>query len=193
MGDIIKPGLTLFVIALVAAALLGFVNVVTAPAIAQNKIAAKQKAMAEVLPQTKDNSFSGNYILEPMPDTGVTGYNISLDGQDAVGFAITVREPAYSGVIELLVGVDIEGIVTGVKLVEHNETPGLGANADKPAFRDQFIGKSGQLTVTKNGQAGQQEIDAVTSATITSKAVTKGVNDALAFYELYLLTGGGAR
>ena len=75
-----------------------------------------------------------------------------------------------------MVGVGTDGTVTGVEVVKTAETSGLGANASTPAFRDQFVGQSGVLAVSKDGGS----IDALTGATITSRSVTNGVNSALA-------------
>lgn len=182
MSDIIKPGIILFAITLIASALLGTVNVMTRDAITENERNTKKLALSEVLPQAKDNNFSVDYIVDPVPDTGVMSYNIGFDGEEIAGFAFTVKQPAYSGKMELLVGIDKDGVITGIKLLKHNETPGLGANADNYKFSSQFIGKSGALSVTKSGNPADNEIDAITAATITSRAVTQGVNTAVEFY-----------
>ena len=76
----------------------------------------------------------------------------------------------------MVVGVDLAGTVTGVSIVSMAETSGLGDNAKKESFRSQFVGGSGQLAVTKDGGT----IDALTGATVTSRAVTSGVNTAIA-------------
>ncbi len=76
----------------------------------------------------------------------------------------------------MVVGIAADGAVSGVSIISMSETSGLGANAAKEGFRSQFAGKSGTLAVNKDGG----EIDAITGATITSRAVTRGVNAALA-------------
>ena len=81
----------------------------------------------------------------------------------------------------------MNGAITGVEILSHGETPGLGANAVKPDFKNRFIGKSGQLTVDKNSNDGQN-VQAITAATITSKAVTGAVNAVTAAYQE--ITGG---
>ena len=87
----------------------------------------------------------------------------------------------FNGTVTMMVGVDNDGKVTGISIISHTETAGLGATAAADtdagrAFRDQFIGMSGTVSVTKDGG----EVDALTGATITSRAVCKGVNAALA-------------
>ena len=89
---------------------------------------------------------------------------------------VEVTPSGFGGNLDVMVGVDNDGVCTGVSIVSHAETSGLGANATKEAWRAQFIGKSGTLAVTKDGG----EIEALTGATITSRAVTSGVNSAIA-------------
>ena len=88
---------------------------------------------------------------------------------------VEVTPSGFGGTIDMVVGVDMTGAVTGVSIISMSETSGLGANASKDSFRSQFVGKSGTLAVSKDGG----EIDALTGATITSRAVTSGVNTAL--------------
>ena len=83
--------------------------------------------------------------------------------------------------IDMMVGIDLSGTVTGISVISHTEPPGLGAvaaaqNAKGEAFRGQFVGKSGSVAVSKDGG----ELDAITGATITSRAICVGVNAALA-------------
>ena len=82
----------------------------------------------------------------------------------------------FGGEMEIAVGVDKAGEVTGVSIIRMSETSGLGANAHRESFRSQFIGKSGAVALRKHGG----EIDALTGATVTSTAVTKGINASLA-------------
>ncbi|MBQ9980675.1 MAG: FMN-binding protein, partial [Oscillospiraceae bacterium] len=79
------------------------------------------------------------------------------------------------GDIDMMVGVDSDGNVTGVSIVSLKETAGLGAKASEPDFTNQFVGKAGSVSVNKDGG----EIVALTSSTITSRAVCDGVNSAL--------------
>ena len=81
-----------------------------------------------------------------------------------------------------MIGIDKDGAVTGVEFLSISETAGLGMNAQKETFRDQFKGKNSEITVVKTAP-GDDEIQALTGATITSNAVTKSVNTALKLYE----------
>ena len=161
----------LLITALVAAALAG-VNAVTADKIAQIQAEKTQKAIVEVLP----------IVLSAEPQvTQVNSGIIKTLYTTEVGYAVEVTPSGFDGEITMMVGI-ADGKVTGISIISHTETPGLGAvaaaeSAKGEQFREQFAGQSGQMAVTKDGGT----IDAITSATITSRAVTEGVNAALEY------------
>ena len=164
-------GTLLLITAVVAAALAG-VNAVTAPVIAELNAAATQEAISAVLP--------GGFDSEVADYADATGL-VSKVYQGANGYAVEVGPSGFDNTITMMVGVDNEGKVLGISIVSHTETAGLGAvaDADTPkgiAFRDQFVGASGSVSVTKDGGT----MDAITGATITSRAICVGVNAALA-------------
>ena len=101
------------------------------------------------------------------------------------GWIIEVTPSGFGGLIDMLVGVDTAGKVTGVSIISMSETSGLGANAARESFRSQYVGKSGSVKLRKQGG----EIDALTGATVTSTAVTKGVDLALGVAQ-ELMKGG---
>ena len=117
-------------------------------------------------------------------------YTAQKDGQ-SVGYVVAVFSSGYGGQMKILVGIDNDLNIEGVSLTNHNETPGLGANAADPKFTDQFLGKAPETTynVVKSVPNNENEIQAITAATVTSKAVTKGVDEAVA---LVRLMAGGA-
>ena len=161
-------GTLLLITAIVAAALAG-VNMVTAPIIAELNAAKTQAAINAVLP--------GGGELVPAGSYDDQGGMVSEVYASDKGFALKVLPMGFDNTITMMVGVDLEGNVTGIAIISHSETSGLGAvAADKGEagqnFRGQFVGKSGELEVGT-------DIDAISSATITSKAVTEGVNAAL--------------
>ena len=166
---ILKLAGTLFLItALVAAALAG-VNAITAPRIEAINIQKTQEAVELVLP-------GGGDLLAPGSYNDCGGKVAEVYASDA-GYAVKVCPIGFDNTITMMVGVDLEGKVTGITVISHTETAGLGAVAAAKTeagerFRAQFVGQSGVLAV------GDQ-IDAISSATITSKAVTEGVNLAL--------------
>ena len=162
---------TLLLICAVTAGLLAGVNAITAPVIDELNAAATQEAISSVLP--------GGFDSEIADFTDATGL-VSKVYQGANGYAVEVGPSGFDNTITMMVGVDNEGKVLGISVVSHTETAGLGAvaDADTPkgiAFRDQFVGQAGAVSVTKDGGA----IDAITGATITSRAICVGVNAAL--------------
>lgn len=169
---VLRLTLTLLLIAVVVATAMALVNQVTEPVIAQANFEKTQKAISAVLP--------GGYEEEITAFTDATGL-VTKVYKGANGYALEVTPTGFDNTITMMVGVDTEGKVLGLSVVSHTETAGLGAvsaadNAAGNAFRTQFIGQSGELQVSKDGGT----IDAITGATITSRAVCDGVNAALA-------------
>ena len=164
--------LTLLLIAAVVAAALALVNQITKPIIDKVNAEKTQQAIQIVLP--------GGYDSEITDYTDETGL-VSKVYKGANGYALEVTPAGFDNTITMMVGVDLDGKVLGISVISHTESAGLGAvaaadNAAGNAFRDQFIGQSGSVSVSKDGG----NIDAITNATITSRAVCDGVNAALA-------------
>ena len=167
---VLRLALTLLAITAVAAAALAGVNSITAPAIDELNAAKTQEAIEAVLP-------GGGELMDNYTDN--TGL-VSKVYASETGYAVEVTPGGFDNTITMMVGVDTEGKVLGISIISHTETAGLGAVADAGtpagiAFREQFIGASGSVSVTKDG--GQ--MDAITGATITSRAICVGVNAAL--------------
>ena len=161
---------TLLLITSVVAALLAGVNSITAPKIAELSAQKTQEAIEAVLP-------GGGEEVAFTDDTGL----VTTVYQGEAGYAVKVAPVGFDSAITMMVGVDTEGNVLGISVIDQSETAGLGAVCAAPtsageAFRGQFVGMSGEVTVSKDG--GQ--VDAITGATITSRAVCKGVSAALA-------------
>ncbi len=165
----VQTVLTLFVIAAVIAGLLAGVNLITKDRIAAEKARKTEEALLRVVPQGEQVQEK----LETYPDESGLIQQVYTTTQ---GYVFEVTPSGYGGEIHLMVGVSKDGAVTGVEVVSHGETSGLGANATKEGFRNQFVGADEAVAVTKDG--GQ--IDALTGATVTSRAVCDGVNAALA-------------
>ena len=166
---VLRLAVTLLVIAGVMAAALAGVNSVTAPIIEKLTYEKTQAAVSAVLPG------GGDTVEFPAMDLVSKVYR----GEN--GYAVEVTPSGFDNTITMMVGVDNAGAVTGISVIDHSETAGLGAvaaatTAAGEAFRAQFKGLSGSVSVSKDG--GQ--VDAITSATITSRAVCSGVNAALA-------------
>lgn len=168
---VLRLTLTLLLITGIVAAALAGVNAVTNEAIAGNQEKKTQDALAVVLP--------GVQALKKVELSGDTGI-ISEVYASGNHYAVKVLPSGFDGAVTMMVGI-ADGKVTGISVISHTETPGLGAvaaaqNAKGEAFRSQFVGQEGTLEV------GNQ-IDALSGATITSKAVTTGVNAALSYVE----------
>ncbi|MBQ0013860.1 MAG: RnfABCDGE type electron transport complex subunit G [Clostridia bacterium] len=184
--DILVPTISLLVICLVATALLALVNNITKDKIAEQVAISEAAARVQVLPDAKE------FEEVDMDGDKVTDYYEGIDANgETVGYVFnTIGEAkGYGGDVAVTVGIDTDGIITGIVPGDiSNETPGLGQNAGKASWQAQFVGESGDLTVVKSDKAAQEntsdgKINALTSATITSKAVTGSVNVALDMFE----------
>lgn len=184
--DILVPTVTLFVICLVVSALLAGTNALTKEPIAQNELKKSQEAMHSVCPDAV--SFEGGKGIE------IEFYKALNESGEVIGCAIPVSAKGYGGDVSVMVGISSVdgGMVTGVEILSHSETPGLGANATNESFRKEYnqdITASG-FSVVKDGTGGSEgKIDAITGATITSNAVTNAVNEAMSIY-MSLVEGG---
>lgn len=178
--QVLRSSLSLLVITAVAVLILSVVNTLTADVIAARKEAERQAVMAAVVPGA--NSFSELYSTDETIDS-ITG---AYDGVQFKGYCVEVSPTGFVGTIRMMVGVNYGGSVTGVVILDHGETAGLGAKADSPEFLDQYLGKSGTVSVNES----HNSISAITGATITSKAVTEGINRALTAVLNYPEQGG---
>jgi electron transport complex protein RnfG len=190
MKENIKLGLILLIVTALAGLFLGGAFVITKEPIAKQAEMEKNLAMQEILPQAEEFKLSDIKLPE---GTVVKEVNEGLKGGQPVGYAIKVTPKGFGGLIEMMVGISTEGKVEGIKILNHAETPGLGANAPNESFSGQFKGKNIEpaLAVVKSGASKDNDIQAITGATITSKAVTNGVNEAVNFYVSNLK--GGAK
>lgn len=173
-----NPGMATLVIVLavicaVTALALGAVNAATVDAIAYNNQLKTEAAMNEVLPADSYEPIDCSYT--PADDTSVAAAYSAGD----LGYVIEVISNGFSGAVDIMIGVNPDYTVSGVSIVSHAETSGLGANATKPEWREQFVGESGTVQVTKDGGS----INAITGSTITSRAVCRAVTTALAAAE----------
>ena len=172
---ILRLTIVLFLVSAITALVLGLVNHVTADRIEAINSENKASAMQEVLPA--DEYLPVKYEGD---DKNVADIYQAVSG-DTLGYVVQVTSSGFGGDVEMMVGVDFNGSVTGISIISHSETSGLGAVAASntsagESFRGQFAGQSGELAVTKDGGT----IDALTGATVTSRAVTAGVNAAVA-------------
>lgn len=205
MKEIIKNTIILCLITCIAGALLGAVYKVTLKPRQLAEEKAKEEAYKKVMSQA--DIFEGveynkteleTYLSankEKLP-SGCLLYEaataLSKEG-NTLGYAITViSKEGYGGDIKLTIGIDTEGIVKGIAILDINETAGLGMKANEPSFLNQYKDKNcDSYVVTKGGAKNENEIDAISGATITSKAMTNGVNYGKLIYDFLTSTSKG--
>lgn len=171
--------LTLCALTAAAALLLSVVNALTAAPIAARLETKRRTAMEVVAPGA---TVFSQVKFDP---ARVTDMYAAYQGEKLLGYCVELNADGFTGPIDMLVGVSATGKVTGVSILKHTETPGMGDNADSEAFLGQFVGRSGNIPVGRDG------VDAVSGATVTSKAVARGVSNALEAVANYVGTGGG--
>ena len=183
--DMFKLGLNLLIISAVAALLLALTNSVTASTIAQRNEQANAEARKLVLESAQDFEEVKDAKTDNSKGVKVSEIYEAKDASgNTVGYTLKDLPSGYGGTIELMVGIDsANGQVSGINVVSNSETAGLGAKATDPEFSDQYKGKPlEELSVLKNGTPGDTEIKAISGATITSTAVTNGVDAAIEVY-----------
>ena len=189
MKKIIKNTVILTLITLIDGLALVFVYEITKDPIAQAKDDAKKKAWQEVFPEADMNDFVAQEVDQAAADAAIkaVGANATVDevckaGEDGYVVTTTSKE-GYGGNIQITVGITADGTVSGISILSISETAGLGMKATEPAFYGQYEGKQAEkFAVSKDGGEGEP-IDAISGATITSRAVTAAVNVALAYYQ----------
>lgn len=190
-NTILKDTLILTVITLVAGGLLGLVYEITKEPIAQQEELAKQEAYqavfedadsfevcveaedAEIAAYLAENGFTAQTVNEIMEAKDASG--------ETLGYAINMTtSEGYGGDISFSMGVQMDGTMNGISILSINETAGLGMNAQKDEFKNQYSNKNVEaFEVTKTGASEDDQINAISGATITSNAVTGGVNAGL--------------
>ena len=165
-STLVKPALVLVVICAIVGFLLGTVNNLTLPTIMANREARAWATYAALIPDASD------FAALPCDVPGVTACMEAADGK---GFAITAQAKGYASQVPLAVAFDDEGVITNVIGMANTETPGLGTKVQEPAFTDQFIGRAADPLAL-------DDIDAITGATISSKAALAALNEAIEAY-----------
>lgn len=208
MNKIVKNALILMAITLVAGVCLGFVYEITKGPIAEQEQQAKEEAYKAVFPDMV--SMEAVYGLEAAEDTAkvqsdsaaVLSENgmgdmkieeayLASDGNGGIlGVVMNVTTSGYGGEINFSMGIQKDGTVNGVEILSISETAGLGMRATEEEFRGQFAGKNVEsFIVTKAGASAENEIDAISGATITSNGMVNGVNAGICYFKS--LTEGG--
>lgn len=189
MNKIVKNTLILTLITVIAGFLLGVVYEVTKTPISQAQETAKKEAWQAVFSDVKLGDFKAEDVDQKAADKAVKdmGVNATIDevctAGDA-GYVITTTDKdGFGGNIQITVGIKKDGTINGVSILSISETAGLGMKATEPSFYNQYVNKhADKFVVSKDGGDGEQ-IDALSGATITSRAVTGAVNAALGYYQ----------
>ena len=165
MKETVQLGKYLLIICAVAGVALAVTNYYTSRKIQKEKAAARDSSLSEVLPAATD------FRVIDSSDSVFEGF----DGRNnSVGYVLSVSTNGYSSQIQALVGIDKKYAVTGVKILSQQETPGLGSKISEKSFLEQFKGKVfDKLLLKKDGGA----IDGITSATISSRAITNAIRN----------------
>ena len=191
---IIKDTIAITVITLVSGLALGVVQDITADPIAKQEAQAKQDAYKAVFADA--DSFDvvdvdADALQSFLDENGYAAQSIdeTMLAKDAsgneLGYAFTVTtSEGYGGDIQFAMGIQDDGTLNGISILSIGETAGLGMNADKPEWKGQFAGKKAEVfSVTKDGATSDDQINAISGATITSRAVTNAVNAAVYFVD----------
>lgn len=164
--DVLGIGARLLLVCAVVAAVVSGVNALTADRYQENLTEEKRQAIVRIFGSdtVTYRTLSGEDAAEPV-------YEV-LEGDRVVGYCVELASPGFGGDISMTVGFEADGRILGVSIVSLSETPGLGSRVQEAAYLDQYRGQSGPLTLG-------EDIDAIAGATISSRAVTDGVNRAV--------------
>lgn len=187
MKEILVLGFKLFLITLVAALLLGVANEVTKGPIQEQIDLANEAARTEVMPSADRFELVTDAQMEAIQAeySVITEAFIAYSGEEVVGYVFKSKPVGFGGKVEVTTGISADGLISGVRVGSHQETPGLGAKATLAEFYEQYNGlsASGDITVSKVVPA-ENQILSITGSTITSEGVTLGVNASAKAVEL---------
>lgn len=192
--NIIKDAAMLTIITLIAGLFLGFVYEITKAPIANQQALDKQKACKAVFEDAekfvKDDTVDISNAPEVLVTAGYTEESIdellaAVDNSgNVLGYVMTVTtSEGYGGDITFSLGIKEDGTVNGYEILSISETAGLGMKAKESSFKDQFANKLvDSYKYTKTGATADNEIDAISGATITTNAITNGVNAGIVYF-----------
>lgn len=173
--EILIPVLSLLIICAVSSAVLAYTNEITKDTIAENAAIELVNAQKILIPEAEN--FTEQVVLVDGADRA---YSIATDaGEIQVGYTFVTAMKGYAGDIGLMTALDMDGQVMGIRILAIEETPGLGMRVAEDDFLEQYEGKSGEFELSGEGDNG---IQAITGATVSSRAVTDAVNEAIFLY-----------
>lgn len=192
MRNMLVLSLKLLVITLAAGLALGATYAITEEPIRQQNILKAEAARKAIFGEAVFEQATGVEAVRAADErfAAVTDAYYAMESGQIAGCVVSVAASGYGGDIALTVGVDPEGCIVGLEVGAHSETPGLGAKARDAAFKEQFAGRRAPLAVVKSDQASENEISAITGATITSQGVADAANLAVEFAARLFAAGG---
>ena len=182
---IISLGITLFTITVITGLILGVVHDITLEPIRLTQEHLKAEALKGALPGAEEfKAVRKTEDADPM----IKDIQQAMSDGKTVGHCVTVTPRGYGGTIELVTGITNDGQLKAIRILNHSETPGLGAKSVLPEFYGQFT-DTDKVTVVKRKPESPGEIQAISGATITSNAVALGANVAMEYWREHLAEG----
>jgi len=186
MKKIIKPTIALVLICLACTAALTLINRLTDPRINSIKAQQQEEAMRELIPNASNFSDANEHEIQT-DDRAIPIKFFSAYGENSeiIGYVFITSAAGYSGDISVMTAASIDASVIGVNILSISETPGLGMKVQEANFLEQFVSKIKGIAVSKNA-AKDNEIQVITGATISARAITQAVNYALIAFEEFV-------
>lgn len=183
LKEIIKPAFILFLVCVVISGALAVVNGVTAPIIEDMEEKELRQALSAVFPEADEFSEAVDHekliSMGYQPGNRIMNLYTATTGGEITGYIVEVVSRGYGGNIKMLIGIDTNLSIIGTEIISHSESPGIGSKADGE-YMDQYLGvvpeKLYQVVKAESSQDG--DIEAITGATVTCRAITNGVSEA---------------
>lgn len=183
MKETIKLGLILCFITLIAGLILGFVNAMTEPIIQERRLGETYEVIEKFFPETQDvlvnDDLDIDINISDLEENNIINIYASLDG-DIIGYLIHSSASGYGGAVEVLTGISLEGEVVGIDILTHTETSGLGDRIEEESYKDQYKGIDATNSLDKD------QIDNISGATVSARAVEQSVDRAIEFFIKHL-------
>lgn len=178
MKEMLKLGLSLFLFCLVAALALAFTNEMTKDIIAEQRASNELVAKQAVFPAADEFTDIDDKELKAITDelSLIRTISAAKSQGETIGYVVKSAPSGYGGEVIVITGINLEGKITGVRVSKHSESPGLGSKSTEPSFYEQYNEMDAKTVGVSKDSKTETEIKAISAATITSVAVTDGVN-----------------
>lgn len=180
----INPLFALLAIALLMGLLLGMTNLATKDIITTQKLVKAEESRKAIFPEAKEFTQFDLHSIDLSSAPGLTEIYLAKRDDNVIGYIFAASNRGYAGGVPCIIGINKDGVIVGIEVLDNKETPGLGTKIEEPAFLNRLTGKevsdSFDLVASYEKKDG---ISAVTGATFSSKAVVNDVKDAVSAYE----------